>query len=429
MMQGMIGRWRSLAPLALALAVALTAWLGVGVGNGATQTTVSVIWSPNERVGFETLKTNFERAHPEIKLNVQYAGVGAGYGPQLRGLLQAGSAPDVMYIVPGATALYSAQTLGRDGYLDVLAGKKWDDRVPKSLKPQVTVGGKLYGIPLLESPVAVGYNKAMFAQLGLKPPGTFREFLSLCRKITAAGKVPYVWAGTPTNVNINPTLQQAVRTGASEKDFPKLRAQRKTTFSGSAQWRHAIQSIVDMNSAGCFQRSPQGTGVQQAFVMFATGQALMSTANPGFINQVKAINSKLDISGFPMPAAKAKDTRLWLTPTTVVGLNKASKVKPAARTFIEFIASDEQMRAYSKAANAVSPWDAARSTGFPRWLEGAKTIAKRGNVAEDPGWQFPAGLLETVLAPGVQGLFTGQKTARQVLADLDAGYDRLAKRR
>ena len=426
-MQGVTGRLRAGLLLVLVLGIALTAW--VGVGMGATPTTVSVIWNPNERDSFEAVKKGFERENPNIKVSVTYAGLGAGYGPQLRSLLQAGSAPDVLYVLPGSATVYSVRTLGREGHLDVLPGKKWDDRVPKDLKVHVSLKSKVYAIPLMQAPITVGYNKGLFEQLGLKPPTTFREYLSLCQRIKAAGKVPYAWAGTPVNVNLNPMIQQAVRTGASDKNWAQLRAQGKVKFATSAGWRHAIQSVVDMNSAGCFQRSPQGTGPQQAFVMMATGQALMTTANPGLFGQVARINPNIEIAGFPMPAAKATDTKLWLTPTTAAGLNKASKSKAAARTFIEYLASDKAMREYAKVAKAVSPMDAAKGVGFPSWLPDAKTIAKRGGLREDPTWRFPAGLMETVLAPGVQGLFTGQKTVKQLLADLDAGYDKLTTRR
>ena len=74
-----------------------------------------------------------------------------------------------------------------------LSKEPYMNRLIDSFKSCASVGSAVYGIPI--QPVAAGgivYNKAVYAQLGLKVPKTWKDFLSNCEKIKSAGKVAVI---------------------------------------------------------------------------------------------------------------------------------------------------------------------------------------------------------------------------------------------
>ncbi len=56
----------------------------------------------------------------------------------------------------------------------------------------VTIGGKVYGVPLLGSePIMIFYSKPLYKQLGLKVPKTMTQLLSNAAAVKKAGQIPF----------------------------------------------------------------------------------------------------------------------------------------------------------------------------------------------------------------------------------------------
>ncbi len=69
----------------------------------------------------------------------------------------------------------------------------WDkhkDEYPKGLRDAFTLDGKVYGFPHSVNYWPVWYNKKIFERLGLKEPGTWKEFYKICETLKASGIKP-----------------------------------------------------------------------------------------------------------------------------------------------------------------------------------------------------------------------------------------------
>lgn len=74
---------------------------------------------------------------------------------------------------------------------DVIApGTEWGDTFGEASVAAFAQGGKYYGIPLYNNGKLMGYNMALFDQLGLEEPATFEDLLDTCAVIKDAGYEP-----------------------------------------------------------------------------------------------------------------------------------------------------------------------------------------------------------------------------------------------
>ena len=131
--------------------------------------------------------------------------------------VRGGSPPDIAYLY-GSWAPNVAQIPQVVDLTKVVQrpGVNWNDFWVGE-RAVATVNGKVIGIPALVDNLAVVYNKQLFAQAGIAPPGpdwTWSEFIADAKKLTDASKkqfgTAYVTPGTEDTVwHWEPLLWQA----------------------------------------------------------------------------------------------------------------------------------------------------------------------------------------------------------------------------
>src|SRR5262249_12699701 len=144
-------------------------------------------------------------------------------------------------------------------------------------------GGVLVGFVPSVQPFGVFTNDDLFKKLRLKVPQTFPQLLDVCGKAKAAGKAAVVFAGQSKTRVAELILGLAVATvyGKDPHWAGKLRAG-KVTFDGSRGWHQALQHLIDMNDAGCFQPGALGVPSGSASAgLFAQGEGLMLAQGSG----------------------------------------------------------------------------------------------------------------------------------------------------
>src|ERR1035437_6390088 len=158
-----------------AAATLLAATLGVGLGQAApAKAPVSItFWSWVPKLQDEV--TMFEKAHPNIKVNLVNAGQGLAEYTKLRTALKAGSgAPDVVQI-----EFQYMPTFELTGKLVDLTQYGAND-VKKAFVPwtwdQVSAGSKVYSIPQDSGPMALLYRADIFAKYKLAIPTTWAQY-------------------------------------------------------------------------------------------------------------------------------------------------------------------------------------------------------------------------------------------------------------
>jgi raffinose/stachyose/melibiose transport system substrate-binding protein len=254
----------------------------------------------------------------------------------------------------------------------------------------------------------------------LKPTTTFGGWMTLCKKIKAAGKIPLVQAGAVGPNNGIAALQIAASTVFSaDPTWNTKRAQGKVTFAGSAGWAKALQEIADLQNAGCFNPAAQGVPVPSATAMFANGQALMWIANSQNIGLVRAANPNIQLGVFATPAPTAKEQSVMVAYPTNIVINAHGSHLAESRTFVSFLAREKQSSLWAKVAGYTAPFDATRGL-LSTDLKALKSYFTGKQTRTNPLFSWPNPAIFQTLGASVQGLFTGQKTVEAILKDMDA---------
>jgi raffinose/stachyose/melibiose transport system substrate-binding protein len=388
----------------------------------------SMVMNLAYKPGFDILIANFNRVYPNIQVNPTYLSVGGSspYATVVATQFAAGNAPDLIWTVGGRGGPTSTQILAQAGYLDSLDGHPFIKRVPAVAKPDYMVGKHIYASELGTSVLSlITYNKDYFDANKLKIPTTFPQLIQLCQTIAAQGKTPISWGAQTPAVNANNIVALAGGTVfQTDPTWYKKRLAHQTTFAGTPGWQRAVQMVVDMKNAGCFHKGAEAVSFANMANEFASGQAVMLWTVPILLGSVFALNPNIHFGMFPPPVDNAKNTQVTLQPQGGLAINSraSADAKKAALTFIDFMAREKQARLFCKINFLISSFDAQKGK-LPDAYAGLAPWFKAGRVINTITTQYPNTQFSTLFGTSAQGLFTGQKSVTDVLADMDKAFD------
>jgi raffinose/stachyose/melibiose transport system substrate-binding protein len=385
--------------------------------------TLTMLALANKQVAYDVLIPNFERVHPEIRIDISYQQPGT-----LQDLetveLAAGNAPDILDTSPGCGTPNAVCALGKSGALAPMTKTPW---VRRSL-PQVISASKygpvLYTFAPTVSPYGLFTNDDLFRKLGLKVPRTFAQLLDLCRRAKAAGTVAVILAdGNGPSVGTLVSTLAVATLYSKDRSWPaKLRAG-KATFDGTPGWHQALQELVDMNGAGCFQPGVAGTSQPSAVQQFAQGQGLTAAfqaVNKGLID---AAEPQFAYTHHPFPAgsdAKRGWTSVILNDSLSVNAHSSPAKQAAAQTFVDFVARPKQNALYAQQTGGLSQYQLIHEQ-IPAFMSDFTDFFAEHRYAIAPyqRWWNPA---VTRAAQTAIGLVTGQSSIDDVLNAMDAAW-------
>lgn len=361
----------------------------------------------------------FEKANPKIKVKASFVSPGNPYIQALTTQIQGGNAPDVFYSSGGASSNGAASVLplAKAGKLVDLSRQSWAGKVPSAARNLYYVNNKLYALPLYESPLAVEYNVTEFKKLGLSVPTTYSQFLGLCSKIKAAGKIPI---GEPGQAASELPMELAASTVYSkDPNWNTQRASGSTTFAGTAGWQQAMADVVQMNKAGCFQPGAAGASVPTAFQLVGSGKALMFVGPVDALGAIQPLAKGAKFAAFPLPGTTAAQTTAMITYSDAIAISAQSKNQAADLKFVDYVASPAASALLASMSGTISLTQAARIK-LPSQLSAFAPEYKAHRVTTYAPDAWPSGApLTNALLPDGSGLFTGQQTPSSVLKAMD----------
>ncbi len=412
------------------IAVALFGLLALGAAAAPTAqrapVTLTFLGALTGQPSYSAVIQNFERVHPNITIETTYAPTAAQLSQLVTTELAAGTAPDLFPTYPGCGTQISICKLAKAGYLAPMVGKAW----AKSLDPRVLryskLGPTLYAF--LPSVVFDGLltNDTMLKTLGLKVPRTFAQLLTFCHKAKAAGTTPLMLTALGSN-----TLQQLIAdialttVYAKDKQWGRKLQAGKVTFYGTPGWHQALQEIVDMNDADCFQPGPAGTTSASGDAIFAQGRVLtyaMVTSHKGAID-VNKPQFAYSQSPFPTARKDASQTvfELHFPLALAVNAHASAQKRAAAQAFVDFLARPDQDALFARIGGGVSEAQ-LRAGRFPAHLSAFVPLYKQGRYGINPVETWWNASVGDALTTYGTGLLTGQKSVDDVLKAMDAAW-------
>ncbi len=113
----------------------------------------------------------------------------------------AGTIPEIVYAQATSLEAYAKNDWFVDlyPYLSqpnpyVAGNEHWMDLFgEKLISTRRAAGGQLWSLPISMVATAIFYNKDIFDSVGVTPPKTWAEFMSVCQKLKTAGKTPMLF--------------------------------------------------------------------------------------------------------------------------------------------------------------------------------------------------------------------------------------------
>ncbi|NEG70638.1 ABC transporter substrate-binding protein [Bifidobacterium choloepi] len=395
-----------------------TAAIGLGLAGCGSDTagtiTLDFFQFKSEAADWFTEKAReFESTHPTIKINVNNSSDPA---TDLRTRLVKDREPDVITINGDINFGFLAEAGVFHDFTD--------DEIVDELNPGMVEIAKalvqttdaerkrLYAIPYAGNASGYIINVDLWEEAGedpYNPPQTYSEFIELLDRFKAQGITP-VLASTAEPWTLQAPLSSLNSTLVPETRYTDLR-EGTTTFA--ELWTPVSDQLVDIYQN--YVQSNPGITYQQATQDFANGKAAILPLGTYAIPQVRLVNNDMNLTFAQMPATDDADEQLLTAGDDVlltIGAHTAHYNE--ARMFVDFLMEDDNVRDYSAAQSAFSPY---RDTyvGDPA-LAGVLDFYQSGRLTDFCDHYVPAsiniaGFLQSLISSGDTDAFVDSMQA------------------
>lgn len=396
--------------VAAGVAALTLAACGAPADESGTTTISYLSWNSEEDA--RPVIDAFEKAHPDIKVDLSYSPPVAEYIQTLQTRIAGNQAPDVFRIAPENRA-----TLISEGHVADLSDLSFVDTLADANRNAYTEDGKLYGASFGAWVAGVIYNEDLLAEVGAQEvPEDWDGFLDLCQKLKDAGITPYLESAS----EVSRIFQGFLGAGYAADD--NVEGER-VIFSGEStftdEWATPLSEwmrIYDDGIVGQESVSLTNDQVRDEFVagnvaMYITGPWDLSTLDESGIDYAMTFQPSInDIN----VGAGATDPGFAISSRT-----EGAKLA-AAETLVEWLASPEGLELQSENWGTISTSSAFDSTVNPAFERlYADGLKKSRFYLAMEHWQKGADALQVEAQAQLQQLIQGQVTPTEVGEAMD----------
>lgn len=286
------------------------------------------------------VETELKKTDPNITLKFEKY-QGSEYNNILATKIMAGEAADVVYN-------QETKKYAKGGYLLDLTGEPYTVNILDAPKKLVSYKGKVYGVPYVVNTFGVFYNKKIFDDLKLAVPNTWDEFIALCDKIKAAGKVPFITGGK----DVWP-LHSIILAIEANATYGKNANWDKDLFDGKVKMsdtglKDGLDRYALLGKKGYYSKNVLGVTFDQSVQEFGEGKGVMCIHGSWWPAVVKAKFKDAQIGFFPVPAFNGEKNVLDVGPDIFLSINAKSKKIDAAKKFAQTALKPEIYGAFVK---------------------------------------------------------------------------------
>jgi raffinose/stachyose/melibiose transport system substrate-binding protein len=423
-------RRQALTALASATGVALTlAACSTGSASGGTsgkepQTIrfTYVTANPKETY-YETLAKDYEAAHPGVTIKTNKIALNAA-DQTIPTQLQGGSGPDVFWVNAGSGQQDSIGQLAKGKLLLELPSSVYS-HISAAEMAGYSANGKTYGVPTSTQVLGFILNNDLAKSTGVNITGTtsLTDIISQCPTAVSKGKSVFGLAGSiPQNTGLMSVEIATSTVYGSNPKWNEDRAANKVTFAGSDGWKQALQSVIDMNKAGCFQKGAAGAGFDALTNGAAQGKLFGFFAPGGAAKDIMdAAGGHVKLDVMAMAAPQGVTPMMSISSNTGLAGNAKTKSPNLVTDFLAFSTTPAEAKKIADAQGTI-PIGADKSTQLLPQYATVSSFFGGDNTRPYPVDGWPNGEVYTALGSGVTGLLTGQKTINDVLTAMDKAW-------
>ena len=311
--------YRALAPgyrrlctaVLMTTAFFFTACSSSGAGDSGSGKTALTLWhhqTAGEGPGLiQQAVDRFEADHPNVSVEVVPINNDA-YKTKIKVAIGAGNAPCVFPSWGGGTLREYVKARQVADLTPYMLRDNYRDRFMDASFSQITFDGKVYGVPVENTALAViFYNKAIFRKYSLAIPETYDDLLGTIRALKQNGVAPFALANKPKWPG-SMFFMYLVDRLAGPETFAKAAARDGATFEDPVfvEAGRRVQALV---KAGAFQEGFNGLdydpgGTRALLYSGKAAMELMGTWELGAIHGENLDFYNNNLGFFPFPALK-----------------------------------------------------------------------------------------------------------------------------
>ncbi|WP_256760532.1 extracellular solute-binding protein [Cohnella sp. WQ 127256] len=302
------------------------------------------------------------------------------------------------------------------------------DTFQEGILDYYTFNDNVYALPDGNNIALIYYNKAMFAQAGVKVPTTFEEMVEVVKQLKAKGIQPMAigekdsWTGSFLFMNV------LLRTNGGP-GFLKDVVDGKKTFEDPA-FTEAVDAFQSLVQAGAFQEGATSFDYNAGENLFKTGKAAMyfmgSWATGGIETSSVGEKGEVGVFKFPTVGGKGNPDEFMLAPGSAFAVSKDSKHLDETLDFLNYFMLNYPKEAFAvKGAVGVAQkvdgdFKAAGYSDMAMEVLGMFKGVKGGDLAFDN--TMNPGTAQVHLS-SIQNLFVAKKDAAEVAKEHQKGYE------
>lgn len=367
---------------------------------------------------YKALADAFMEKYPEYTVTVEETSNDT-YGQSLSTKLQAGNAADIIQLAPGRGQDRSVLTLAEAGYLLPLDDTNAASTIPAGNEDQFESDGTVYAQGLDFAVAGIVANLALMKADGIDSyPTTYKQLLADCATATSKGHSFFVIAGSLIpNAGFFSMVLAGDTVYGPDPSFNTERFDDKVTFADDKGWNEALGRFTEMNDAGCFQEAPEA-GTFDTITNNLVGEASYAGAIPsGAAFGLGGANPNAQFVVYPFPGADIVSASV----NYALGVNAKTDSPTLAKKFLDFASSSEGANVFPDVSGNL-PVVGADFSALPPQYDGVKELLADGKTYALPNSGWESAEVYNNLGTGVQGLFTGQATVKDVLESMDSAW-------
>lgn len=343
----------------------------VASAEGEKTTVRMTYWNSEDTI--QAMLDYLAEAVPDVEVEFQFID-NSNYDTIVDTQLSAEEGPDIICESPG-----SALKHARLGYLEPL--NDLGALYSTAGTSVYSYDGSIYALPGISWFEGIFFNKAVFEENDIELPGTFEEYIAVCKQFQELGITPLA-AGLKS---WEPMLKNSMAYVAAEylstdegKDFGEKYRNGEVTLDGT--WNPYLETWSTMITEGIYTTDMTGIDHDQALEQFAVGEAAMFCSGPWDLDAIKEKNPDIQLDMMPFYGSSESDGWLIGGPGCGFAVNANSANKEAAMKIVEAISTVEGQAAMWENNQGGSSYLNGASFDLPESYTSASSALDAGNV-------------------------------------------------
>ena len=369
---------------------------------------LSILCWSNES-DFAPVLDDFKAKYPDIKVDFQHVpSEGNQYQQKLNLLANSEELPDIYWINS------PIDNFAKNGYMKDLTEMDYVQALPETYREAYSYDGKVYAYAPDSWVGGMFYNKDIYEEFGFEAPKNWDEFLSQAKVFMENDIKPLSMAGTQLmdlivwlhnteDVAKDNTLDDKINTG--EKTFSEV-------------YRDSMEKwYEDCVESGIVTQDMIGITDEQRIDEFASGKAAATLTGAWAISGIKEKNPEMNMGIIPYVGTEGNVYTMGAV-NIGIAMNSKAENEGNAELFLEYMASDEGMKAYQEIQESFLGTEGVEYSVDPI-MEPMKQYAESGQFYfPSYNWTYTDSM-EPMLQKGTQEIVMGTKTVDDLLAEMD----------